>query len=72
MPTYEQAIRCPRCGKVGLAVAKLIPQEIGTRQVTCGCTDMACSYYDRRWFLLVNALNEVTYHSHTVYEETAT
>ena len=79
MVTYEQAIRCPRCGKNGSAVAgeefdcdpiyRTVDGRV--RQVTCECEDITCPFYQRHWYLLVNALNEVVYYTHTPYSQPA-
>ena len=73
MVTYEQAIRCPRCGKVGYALAALESSLTGQRQVTCRCADKTCAFYGRTWYLVLDHTNRVHSHTHTPYqEETAT
>lgn len=68
--TYEEAIRCPRCGKTG--DARVVSANTRDRQVNCYCLDKTCPFYGRLWFLLVDNGSRVLYHTHTPFQETAT
>lgn len=65
--TYDQAIKCPRCGRRGnVRVAE--NQDVG-RLGSCFCTDKKCSFYGRFWFFTLNDANEVLSHTHTIYKD---
>jgi hypothetical protein len=36
------------------------------------CKDKTCPYYGHFWFFHTNELNQVTHHTHTLYEGPAT
>lgn len=68
-PTYDQAIRCPRCGKPGYA--KVEASNTRDSQLTVYCEDKTCPYYGNRWYVLIDLNNQVLFHTHTPYEDPA-
>jgi hypothetical protein len=72
MPTYEQAIRCPRCGKQGNTRVILDMLDPALRTASSFCSDKGCSFYGRFWFFSLNSENVVLKHTHTIYKEPAT
>lgn len=74
MITYEQAIRCPRCGKDGNARTNFTSDPVlgsDKRVTSVFCADKTCPFYGRFWYFEVSLGNEVLTHTHTPYTEPA-
>ncbi len=69
--TYEQAVRCPRCGTSQTYAMASPEDDGGERLVRCYCKIRNCSMYGRVWFIKIDRDNTVTFTTHTHEENPA-
>jgi len=63
MLTYEEATKCPRCGRISPTRVEEEADEKGVRLAMSRCTERSCTYYAKVWFFALDPENEVLYHT---------
>lgn len=65
MLAYEEAIKCPRCGREALTRTEEQEDDKGIRMAVSRCGERSCSYYGKVWFFALDRDNTAIYH--TIY-----